>query len=64
MLHTVVIKSPKKSGMSSGAKVGISLGAIAFFLVLSSLALVLFIKRRKQRRKTKEVEMEQEQSSK
>ncbi|KAL1197155.1 putative LRR receptor-like serine/threonine-protein kinase [Cardamine amara subsp. amara] len=57
----VIVKLSKKSGMSSGAKVGISLGAIAFFLVLSSLVLVFFIKRRKQKRKTKEVEMEQEQ---
>ncbi|CAE6201540.1 unnamed protein product [Arabidopsis arenosa] len=56
----VTIKFPEKSGMSKGGKVGIILGAIAFFLVLFSLALVCFIKRSKQKRKTKEVDMEQE----
>ncbi|CAH2074709.1 unnamed protein product, partial [Thlaspi arvense] len=46
--------------MSQGVKVGIIVGAIAFFLALCSLALVLFIKRRKQKRKAKQVDMEQQ----
>ncbi|EOA18978.1 hypothetical protein CARUB_v10007617mg [Capsella rubella] len=57
----ITIKFPEKSGRSKGGKVGIVLGAIAFFLVLSSLALIFFIRRRKQKRKTKEADMEQEQ---
>ncbi|KAG7543616.1 Leucine-rich repeat-containing N-terminal plant-type [Arabidopsis thaliana x Arabidopsis arenosa] len=56
----VTIKFPEKSGMSKGGKVGIILGAIALFIVLSSVALVCLIKRSKQKRKTKEVDMEQE----
>jgi hypothetical protein len=56
----VTIIFPKKSGMSIGVSVGIIIGAIAFFLVLSSLALVFFIKRSKRKRKTREVDMEQE----
>lgn len=49
---------PSNSGMSKGVKVGIIVGgAIAFFLGLSFLALLLFIKR-----KAKQVDdMEQQQ---
>lgn len=49
--------------MSKGGKVGIILGAIALFIVLSSVALLCLIKRSKQKRKTKEVDMEQEHPS-
>jgi len=59
-VYAVTIIFPKKSGMSIGVSVGIIIGAIAFFLVLSSLALVFFIKRSKRKRKTREVDMEQE----
>ncbi|BAB10966.1 receptor protein kinase-like protein [Arabidopsis thaliana] len=59
-VYEVTIIFPKKSGMSIGVSVGIIIGAIAFFLVLSSLALVFFIKRSKRKRKTREVDMEQE----
>uniref|UniRef100_A0A1J3H5V9 non-specific serine/threonine protein kinase n=1 Tax=Noccaea caerulescens TaxID=107243 RepID=A0A1J3H5V9_NOCCA len=55
----VTLNFPSNSGMSKGAKVGITLGAIAFFIALSSVSLVLIIMRRKQ----KQVDMEQQEAN-